>query len=53
MIHKPETVVDMGTGAITSAEVLPGDHADGKGAPTRILEAQQVINQARGENPMY
>ena len=51
MIHKPETVVDLDTGAITSAEVLPGDHADGKGASTRILEAQQVINQARGENP--
>ena len=51
MIHKPETVVDLDTGAITGAEVLPGDHADGKGASTRILEAQQGINQARGENP--
>ena len=51
MIHKPETVVDLDTGAITGAEVLPGDHADSKGASTRILEAQQGINQARGENP--
>jgi hypothetical protein len=51
MIHKPETVIDLDTGAITGAEVLPGDHADGKGASTRILEAQQGINQARGASP--
>ncbi len=51
MIHKPETVIDLDTGTITGAEVLPGDHADGKGASTRILEAQQGINQARGESP--
>src|SRR5664280_2663597 len=50
MIHKPETVVDLDTGAITGAEVLPGDHADSRNASTRILEAQQTINQARGED---
>jgi len=50
MIHKPETVVDLDTGAITGAEVLPGDHADSRDASTRVLEAQQTINQARGED---
>ena len=50
MIHKPETVVDLDTGAITSAQVLPGDHADCHDASTRILEAQQTINQARGND---
>ena len=49
MIHKPETVVDLDTGAITNAQVLPGDHADARDASTRILEAQENINQARGE----
>ena len=38
MIHKPETVVDLDSGAITSAQVLPGDHADCRDASTRILE---------------
>ena len=50
MIHKPETVVDLDTGAITSARVLPGDHADFRDASTRILEAQETINQAHGED---
>jgi transposase len=49
MVHKPETVVDLDTGAITSAQVLSGDHADARDASTRIMEAQQTINAARGE----
>ena len=49
MIHKPETVVDLDTGAITSAQVLPGDQADCHDASARILEAQQIINEARGD----
>jgi len=38
MIHKPETVVDLDTGAITNAQALPGDHADARDASTRILD---------------
>jgi transposase len=49
MIYKPEAVVDLDTGAIVQAEVQPGDHADHQGVATRVLEAQQTINQARGE----
>ena len=49
MIYKPQTVVDLDTGAIVGAEMLPGDQADHQAAATSILEAQQNINAARGE----
>jgi transposase len=49
MLYKPETVVDLDTGAIVQAEVQPGDQADHQGLATKVLEAQQTINQARGE----
>ena len=48
MIYKPQTVVDLDTGAIVGAELLPGDQADHQAAATSILEAQQNINAARG-----
>jgi transposase len=50
MIYKPQTVVDLDTGAIVGAEMLPGDHADNKEVATAILEAQQNINAARGQD---
>lgn len=50
MIYKPQTVVDLETGAIVGAEMLPGDQADHHAAATSVLEAQQNINAARGEN---
>jgi len=46
MIYKPETVVDLDTGAIVQAEVRLGDEADHKDMAVRILEAQQNINRA-------
>src|SRR5260221_10866275 len=46
MIYKPETVVDLDTGAIVQAEVRLGDEADHKDMSVRILEAQQNINRA-------
>lgn len=48
LIYKPEAVVDLDTGAIVQAEVHPGDQADHKEMATRILAAQQTINQATG-----
>lgn len=51
MIYKPEAVVDLDTGAIVQAEVHPGDQADHKEMATRVLEAQQTINQA-GQKPL-
>jgi transposase len=49
MIYKPEAVVDLDTGAIVQAQVYPGDQADHKEMATRVLEAQQNINEAAGE----
>ena len=49
MIYKPEAVVDLDTGAIVQAQVHSGDQADHKEMATRVLEAQQNINQAAGE----
>jgi transposase len=49
MIYKPETVVDLDTGAVVQAEVQPGDQADHQQMAVKVLEAQQTINQARGE----
>lgn len=49
MIYKPETVVDLDTGAVVQAEVQPGDHADHQGLATTILTAQQSMNEARGQ----
>jgi transposase len=46
MIYKPEAVVDLDTGAIVQAQVHTGDQADHKEMATRVLEAQQTINQA-------
>jgi transposase len=51
MIYKPEAVVDLDTGAIVQADVHPGDQADHKEMATRVLEAQQTINQASGAKP--
>ena len=51
MIYKPEAVVDLDTGAIVQADVHPGDQADHKEMATRVLEAQQTINQASGDKP--
>ncbi len=48
MIYKPEAVVDLDTGAIVQAEVQPGDQADHQEMAGRVLEAQQMINQACG-----
>jgi len=49
MIYKPETVVDLDSGAIVGAEMSPGNQADHQEASTHILEAQLTINAARGE----
>jgi transposase len=50
MIYKPQAVVDLDTGAIVGAEVLPGNQADHQEAATAILEAQQNINAARSQD---
>jgi hypothetical protein len=49
MIYKPEAVVDLDTGAIVQAQVQLGDEVDHQDMSVRILEAQQNINRAVGE----
>jgi transposase len=49
MIYKPEVVADLETGVLVGAEVLPGDQADQQEVSTRLLEAQQTVNAARGQ----
>ena len=49
MIYKPETVVDLDTGAIVQAEVQLGDKADHTDMSAQILEAQQNINRVAGQ----
>jgi len=51
MIYKPEIVADLESGVIVRAEVLPGDQADHQEVSTRIFEAQQILNEVRGEEP--
>ena len=49
MIYKPEAVVDLDTGAIVLAQVQLGDEADHKELAVKVLEAQENINRACGE----
>jgi transposase len=49
MLYKPEIVADMDSGVIVAAEVLPADQADHQEVSTRILQAQQTLNAARGQ----
>jgi transposase len=49
MIYKPESVVDLDTGAIVQAEVRLGSEADHQDMAVRILEGQQNINRAAGQ----
>jgi transposase len=51
MIYKPQSVVDLDTGAIVGADVLPGNQADHQAVVASILEAQQNINAAQGREP--
>jgi transposase len=48
MIYKPESVVDLDTGAIAQAEVGLGDEADHQDMSVKIFEGQQNINRAAG-----
>jgi transposase len=49
MIYKPEAVVDLDTGAIVQAQVLPGDAADHQHLAGRVLEAQENLNRAEAK----
>jgi len=44
MVYKPEHIVDLDTGAIIDANILPGDQADSDNFSERIVEAQIRLN---------
>ena len=52
MIYKPENIVDLETGAIIAAEVLPGDQGDTEQLIERIVEAGATLHQVMPEEPV-
>ena len=48
MIYLPEHTVDLETGAIVQAQVLPGDHRDSEDLSERVIEAVVSVQAAQG-----
>jgi transposase len=51
MVHKPEHIVDLESGAIVSAEVRPGDAGDTTGLSSRVIEAVETVEEVHGDPP--
>lgn len=51
MIYNPEHVVDLETGAILDADVRPGDEGDSEELSERVLDVEERLNEALGEEP--
>jgi transposase len=49
MIYLPEHTVDLETGAIVQAQVLPGDHRDSEELSERVIEAVVNVQQAQAD----
>lgn len=48
MVYLPEHTVDLDTGAIVQAQVLPGDHRDSEDLSERVIEAVVSVQEAQG-----
>ena len=48
MVYLPEHTVDLETGAIVHAQVLPGDHRDSEELSERVIEAVVSVQEAQG-----
>lgn len=48
MVYLPEHTVDLDTGAIVQAQVLPGDHRDSEDLSARVIEAVVNVQVAQG-----
>lgn len=48
MVYLPEHTVDLETGAIVQAQVLPGDHRDSEQLSERVIEAVVSVQVAQG-----
>jgi transposase len=51
MVYLPEHTVDLETGTIVQAQVLPGDHRDSEDLSARVLEAVVNVQAATGADP--
>jgi transposase len=51
MVYKPEHVVDLETGAIVDADVRLGDEHDAAALTDRVLDAEERMNVALGQEP--
>ena len=51
MLHKPEHIVDLESGAIIAAEVRPGDAADTEDLANRVRGAVETLEQMSGKAP--
>lgn len=49
MVHKPEHIVDLESGAIIAAEVRPGDAGDSEDFSVRVLAAVERVETLHGE----
>lgn len=49
MVYLPEHTVDLDTGAIVQAQVLPGDHRDSEALSQRVIEAMVNVQDAAGD----
>jgi len=48
MVYLPEHTVDLDTGVIVQAQVLPGDHRDSEDLSERVIEAVVSVQVAQG-----
>ncbi len=48
MVYLPEHTVDLDTGAIVQAQILPGDHRDSEDLSGRVIEAVVSVQAAQG-----
>ena len=49
MVYLPEHTVDLDTGAIVQAQVLPGDHRDSEELSARVIEALLNVQAAQAD----
>jgi transposase len=49
MVHKPEHIVDLDSGAIVDALVRPGDAGDTKEFSKRVVDAVEIIEELHGK----
>ena len=51
MLHKPEHIVDLESGAIIAAEVRPGDAGDTEALAIRVIDAVETVEELYGQAP--